>query len=50
MSVINTDTKEAFQKIANEVSLQRPDRGKRVEVVEGRKHLGKVGIVMVQVL
>jgi hypothetical protein len=36
---------QAIGEIAKNVSAQRPDKGKRVEVISGRKHLGKIGVV-----
>ena len=46
MSVINSDTQECWQYLANEASKVRPDPGKCVRIVKGRKHLGKEGMVM----
>lgn len=40
------DNHEAWQKIIDDTSPQRPDVGKTVKVVEGRKYLGKVGKVL----
>lgn len=45
-SPINEDTREAWQYIANEVSKQRPDPGKRVRVSGGRKYKGITGTVV----
>ena len=45
MSAINSDTREAWQQLANDLSPQRPSVGKRVRVVEGRKYLGDEGQV-----
>jgi len=44
MSAINSDTREAWQQLANDLGPQRPSVGKRVRVVSG-KHLGDEGQV-----
>ena len=44
MPVINADNREAWQQIANTVSVQHPGAGKKVRVNAG-KHHGKEGIV-----
>lgn len=46
MSVINSDTQKFWQDMAKEASKVRPDPGKKVRIVKGRKHKGKEGTVM----
>lgn len=46
MSVYSPETRNFWQSIANEASAQRPSVGKSVEIVKGRKHKGKSGIVV----
>ena len=46
MSAINEDTKDFWQKLANDLSQGRPIPGKTVEVIKGRKHKGKLGTVV----
>jgi hypothetical protein len=45
MPAITDDNKDFWQKLANDLAADRPFAGKTVEVVKGRKHKGKVGIV-----
>lgn len=45
MTAINSDTRAAWQDIANQLSAQRPYEGRRVRVTDGRKHVGKQGTV-----
>jgi hypothetical protein len=47
MSAINGDTVEAWREIAKDLSAQRPYPGRRVEIVGGRKHKGRVGVVLI---
>jgi hypothetical protein len=46
VSVVNTETRDAWQSIADEVSRQRPYVGRKVRVTAGRKRLGRVGTVI----
>lgn len=46
MSVINESTRDSWQQIANDLSAQYPGVSRRVAVVGGRKHRGKVGTVV----
>lgn len=45
MPAINEDTREFWQQLADDLSAQRPYPGRRIEIVKGRKHKGKTGIV-----
>lgn len=45
MALITSENRDAWQTLANDLSAQFPSVGKRVRVISGRKHLGKVGIV-----
>lgn len=44
MPAINSDTRGAWQDLANQTATNRPSKGKQVRVTEGR-HAGKIGIV-----
>jgi hypothetical protein len=46
VSAINTETRDAWQAIANDLSKQRPYPGREVRVEAGRKHRGKTGRVL----
>lgn len=46
MPAINSENREAWQALANEVSKDRPYVGRRVTVTGGRKHKGKSGEVV----
>lgn len=46
MSCINADTRSAWQAMADEASKTRPHPGRRVRIIGGRKHKGKVGTVV----
>ena len=41
-----SDFSSAMQKIADNCSVDRPSVGKNVIVTEGRKHMGKSGVVI----
>lgn len=45
-TVFTATNRDAWQRIADEASEQRPSFGKTVEIVSGRKHKGKTGIVV----
>jgi len=44
MTTITAETRDAWQRLANDVAPQRPSVGKRVRVTSG-KHAGKDGLV-----
>lgn len=44
--VINSETQAFWQSLANELSRQRPNVGRRVTVIGGRKYRGKLGVVV----
>jgi hypothetical protein len=43
-------SREQWQRLADDLSAQRPSVGKRVRVSSGKKFLGRVGIVRSSVL
>ena len=43
---MDMNDKNSWQILANQISQDRPSEGKQVEVVEGRKHKGKIGKVL----
>lgn len=43
---ILSEHRDAWQRIANAASEQRPCEGRRVRIVEGRKHKGRSGVVV----
>ncbi len=43
--MITAENRAEWQSLANTVSDQRPSPGKRVRVTDGKKHLGKEGLV-----
>lgn len=46
VSAITAENRDFWQKLANDLGPSRPDPGKRVLVVGGRKHKGKTGTVV----
>lgn len=45
MAIINSDNRDAWQQLANDLAAQYPSKGKRVRVTEG-KHKGTTGLVV----
>lgn len=45
-SVFTKDNRDTWQRIADKASEQRPSVNKTVEIIAGRKHKGKTGIVV----
>lgn len=50
MSCITNENAAGWQRIADSLSEQRPYAGRRVSIVGGRKHKGKVGTVLTHML
>lgn len=46
MPAITAENAAGWQKIAEDLAPQRPSVGKWVRVLEGRKHVGKIGQVV----
>jgi len=46
MPAINENTVDFWKDMAKEASKVRPNPGRRVQIVKGRKHKGKEGVVL----